>query len=242
MSVKDLFDAGALAYDAGRRRVIFCFDDFYGTLLDLVPFALEDRFAFLDLGAGTGLVSALIRARFAGAEAHLLDVSEKMLEQARQRFAGAAGVHFHVGDYAAADLPGTYPLVVSAMSVHHLDDAGKRRLLQKIFAALLPGGAFIHADLVRGASAAAERRYQDHWNRRIAAAGIEPGELARIRERMAWDRPAPLEHQLGWMRAAGFADVDCFFKHYNFAVYTGTKPPPPHRRPQAGSEGQCNKT
>lgn len=225
--VKDLFDAGALSYDAGRRRVIFCFDDFYGTLLDLVPFAPGDRFAFLDLGAGTGLVSALIRARFAGAEAHLLDVSEKMLAQARRRFAGEEGVHFYVRDYAVEALPGVYPLVVSAMSIHHLDDAGKQRLLQKIFAALEPGGAFIHAELALGTTAATERRYQDHWDRHLAAAGIAPDELARIRERMACDRPAPLESQLGWMRDAGFQNVDCYFKSYNFTVYMGEKPPRP---------------
>ena len=233
MSVKALFDAGALAYDAGRRRVIFCFDDFYGTLLDLVPFAPGQRFAFLDLGAGTGLVSALIRARFAGAEAHLLDVSQKMLEQARLRFEGQRGVHFYVRDYAAADLPGTFPLVVSAMSIHHLEDAGKQRLLQNIFAALEPGGAFVHAELARGATVETERCYQDRWDRHLAAAGLDPDELARIRQRMACDRPAPLEQQLGWMRAAGFVDVDCYYKNYNFTVYMGKKP----RRPAAKPEG-----
>ena len=64
MTVKALFDAGAAKYDGNRRKIIYCFDDFYGTLLDLIPFARNDRFSFLDLGAGTGLVSALIRQRF----------------------------------------------------------------------------------------------------------------------------------------------------------------------------------
>ena len=232
-SVKALFDAGALAYDAGRRRVIFCFDDFYGTLLALVPFTPGQPFAFLDLGAGTGLVSELIRSRFPGVEAHLLDVSEKMMEQARLRFEGRQGVHFYVRDYAAADLPGTYPLVVSAMSIHHLADDGKQRLMHKIFAALEPGGAFIHADLALGATPAVEQGYQDHWRRHLASCGLDPAELARIGERMACDRPATIEDQLGWMRVAGFVDVDCFYKNFNFTVYMGKKPPtgPEGRRP-----------
>jgi len=223
MTVKELFDAGALEYDAGRRRVIFCFDTFYGTLLELVPFSSGDRFAFLDLGAGTGLVSALILARFPQARAHLLDISEKMMAQARLRFAGRTDVQFYIRDYAREDLPGTYPLIVSAMSIHHLEDSGKQMLMKKIFSALEPGGAFIHAELARGTTRATEQRYQEHWQAHLEGGGFTAEELAAIRERMACDRPAPIEDQLAWMRQAGFADVDCFFKHYNFTVSMGTK-------------------
>jgi len=227
MLVKELFDAGALEYDAARRRVIFCFDNFYGTLLDLVPFSPRERFAFLDLGAGTGLVAALILARFPDAEAHLLDISEKMLAQARRRFADAPRVHFYIRDYAGRDLPGNYPLIVSAMSIHHLEDSEKQILMQNIFSALAPGGAFVHAELVRGATETTERCYQQHWQDHLEACGLDPAELEAIRQRMACDRPAPLQNQLSWMQAAGFTDVDCFFKHYNFAVYTGKKPDRP---------------
>lgn len=224
MTVKELFDAGALEYDTGRRRVIFCFETFYGTLLDLVPFRPQDRFDFLDLGAGTGLVSALIRARFPQARPHLLDISEKMMAQARRRFAGRPEVQFSIRDYVREELPGTYPLIVSAMSIHHLEDAGKRRLMQKIFSALEPGGAFVHAELAQGTTRATEQHYQRHWQAHLESCGFTAEELATIRQRMACDRPAPIEHQLAWMREAGFADVDCFFKHYNFTVSMGTKP------------------
>jgi tRNA (cmo5U34)-methyltransferase len=224
MTVKELFDAGALEYDAGRRRIIFCFDTFYGTLLDLVPFSPQEPFAFLDLGAGTGLVSALILTRFPRARAHLLDISEKMMAQARRRFADRPEVQFDIGDYAREALPGTYPLIVSAMSIHHLTDSGKQMLMQKIFSALEPGGAFIHAELALGITPTTERRYQQHWQAHLEASGFTAEELATIRQRMACDRPAPIEHQLAWMREAGFADVDCFFKHYNFTVSMGTKP------------------
>lgn len=224
MTVKDLFDAGAARYDANRRRVIFCFDDFYGTLLDLVPFEPEEKFSFLDLGAGTGLVSALILGRFPYAQANLLDVSDKMLEKARERFSGRPDVTFHVQDYNDQPLPGRHPLVVSAMSIHHLSDGGKQRLTQKILDTLTPGGAFVHAELALGATAETEARYQRHWQAYLARTGIDADELNRIRRRMAADRPATLDHQLSWMRQAGFAQVDCYFKHYNFSVYSGTKP------------------
>ncbi|BBO68475.1 SAM-dependent methyltransferase [Desulfosarcina alkanivorans] len=228
MTVKELFDAGARKYDGNRRKVIYCFDDFYGTLLDLIPFAPADRFSFLDLGAGTGLVSALIRERFTRAEAHLLDNSEKMLTLARERFSGETGVDFYVRDYAREELPGPHPLIVSAMSVHHLSDSEKQRLVQRVFERLTPGGYFIHAELALGATPATEALYQSFWRRHLGSTDIEKEALDAIYQRMACDRPATLDHQLAWMRAAGFADVDCFFKHHNFTVYAGKKTEKPY--------------
>ncbi|HDR16730.1 MAG TPA: class I SAM-dependent methyltransferase, partial [Desulfobacteraceae bacterium] len=150
MTVKRLFDAGALKYDANRRKVIYCFDEFYGTLLELIPFDSDDSFSFLDLGAGTGLVSRLILEKFPNTEAHMLDISEKMLEKARERFSESNNVHFYVHDYDQGDLPGRHRLVASAMSIHHLPDEGKRRLMKRIFNVLEPGGLFVHAELALG--------------------------------------------------------------------------------------------
>lgn len=223
MTVKRLFDSGALKYDANRRKVIYCFDDFYGTLLELIPFEAGDRFSFLDLGAGTGLVSLLILEKFPDAEAHLLDISEKMLEKARERFVGKDNVHFYVDDYDQGELPGNHRLVVSAMSIHHLSDDGKRRLTRRIFDVLQPGGVFVHAELALGTTAASEAVYQKRWLQHLESTDIGNSELSVIYERMSCDRPATLEQQLMWLREAGFEDVDCFFKHYNFCVYSGWK-------------------
>ena len=57
------------------------------------------------------------------------------------------------------------------------------------------------------------------WHERAAAAlGATAEQWAGARERMHADRLAPLDDQLAWLRAAGFADVDCLFKDHCFAV------------------------
>jgi tRNA (cmo5U34)-methyltransferase len=224
LNIKSLFDAGAASYDGKRRKVIYCFDNFYSTLIELIPFSLHDRFSFLDLGAGTGLVSSLILDRFPNAEAHVLDVSENMLSKARERFAQNSKVHFYIQDYAQSPLHGSYQLIVSAMSIHHLPDAAKQKLIQKIFDALTPHGYFINADLTLGSTDATDKICQKHWQNHLETIGLEEDELSEIRKRMDLDQPAPLEHQLRWMRQSGFEDVDCFFKHYSFVVYSGKKP------------------
>jgi len=76
MTVKKIFDAGALQYDRNRQKVIPCFDDFYKTLIRLIPFSRDEKFTVLDLGAGTGLVTALVFNVFPKAEVSLLDILE----------------------------------------------------------------------------------------------------------------------------------------------------------------------
>ena len=222
--VKTLFDAGAADYDRHRRRVIPCFDDFYAALVAQAPFAPGDDFTGLDLGAGTGLVSALLLEAFPKARMVLIDVSEAMLVKARERFAGDDRVAFVVRDYTAGALPDSYDLVASAMSIHHLCDADKQRLYETIFAALNPGGLFVNADLILGASKAEEAMWQRNWRDHLAVAGFSHTELAAMVERMALDRPAPLDDQLEWIATAGFETVACVYQNANFGVLTGTRP------------------
>jgi len=223
MSVEKIFDAGALQYDRNRQKVIPCFDDFYKTAVDLIPFDTEDIFTVLDLGAGTGLLTALILNVFPNASSMVLDISEKMLEKAKERFKGNDHVHFCAMDYARSLPTGEFDLIVSAMSIHHLYDSDKRLLYKKIYNALLPGGMFIHAELVKGATDATEVIYQRMWFEHLKETDLAKDQLSVIFERMSHDITTPLDIQLDWLKEAGFMDVDCFYKYYNFTVYAGRK-------------------
>jgi tRNA (cmo5U34)-methyltransferase len=227
MTIKELFGANADKYDEQRRKVIPCFDDFYETTVDLIPFGQEDAFRFLDLGAGTGLLTALILAKFPNAIPTVIDISEEMLAKARERFEREKHISFCIMDYAVSALPGGYDLVVSAMSIHHLADSGKRELFSNIYEALLAGGTFIHAELVKGATEITEALYQRAWLEYLKQTDLAEDQLSLIFQRMSYDKTTPLKDQLRWLREAGFEDVDCFYKYYNFAVYAGSKPKNP---------------
>ena len=214
---------GAAQYDGQRRKVIPCFDDFYKTAIDLIPFDTEDKFTVLDLGAGTGLLTALILNAFPKASSMVLDISEKMLAKAKERFKGNDQVHFYAMDYARSPLTGEFDLIVSAMSIHHLYDSDKRLLFKKIYNALLPGGMFIHAELAKGATDVTEKIYQRMWFQYLKKTDLTEDQLSLIFERMSYDKTTTLDIQLNWLKKAGFTDVDCFYKYYNFAVYAGRK-------------------
>jgi tRNA (cmo5U34)-methyltransferase len=99
-TIKTLFDRAAQTYDRARRQLVPGFDDFYGTVLDLIPHERDAAIRILDLGAGTGLLTALLAQAFPRADFTLVDISEAMLEQARQRFtAEPARFRFHALDF-----------------------------------------------------------------------------------------------------------------------------------------------
>jgi tRNA (cmo5U34)-methyltransferase len=223
MTVKEIFDEGAAHYDAQRRKVIPCFDDLYDTAIALIPHKREETFTALDLGAGTGLLTSLTLRKFPKAQLMVMDISEKMLQKARERFHGDNRVRFMMMDYAASPLPEKFNLIISAMSIHHLFDSEKKALFQRIYNALTPGGTFIHVELVKGATDYSERFCKNAWLDHLQKSGLSEEQLSVILERMSYDRTTRLETQLHWMTTVGFEDVDCYYRYYNFAVYAGRK-------------------
>jgi tRNA (cmo5U34)-methyltransferase len=224
MNAKDAFDADAAIYDRSRRQLVPGFDVFYRTAIEAIPFQPDAAIRVLDLGAGTGLLSSLVLAAFPNAHVTLADISEEMLAQARRRFSGsAAAVECVVMDFGSATLPESFDLVISALAIHHLSHDGKQRLFRAVFAALRAGGAFINADQALGPTPAAEARYQAMWLRSARTSGVSDADLAAALERMRADRSATLADQLQWLTDAGFRGVDCWYKHYRFAVFGGFK-------------------
>jgi tRNA (cmo5U34)-methyltransferase len=166
------FDAGT--YPENIRADIPVFDELQEQAAQATAGA-EAR-DILELGVGTGETARRVLARHPGARLVGIDESEEML--------GAAGLDADLRVSRLEDpLPdGPFDLVVSCLTIHHLDTAGKRDLFRRIAAVLEPGGRFVLADVVL------PDREED------AVTPTTPG----------FDRPDPLADQLEWLQQAGF--------------------------------------
>jgi tRNA (cmo5U34)-methyltransferase len=172
----------------------------YDRLQDEVAIASGDGEVrrILDLGVGTGETARRVLARHPGARLVGIDESSAMVSAARGSLEGSA--ELRVGMLEDALPPGPFDLVVSALAVHHLDDAGKADLFRRVGAALAPQGVFVLGDVVVPA------RDEDR------VASLTPG----------YDRPSPLPDLLGWLTDAGFEAEVCW-EHADLAVLRGRK-------------------
>ncbi|HLQ34741.1 MAG TPA: class I SAM-dependent methyltransferase [Chloroflexota bacterium] len=209
------------AYDHARHRLVPSFNLLYNTVATVVSWQRSRPVRVLDLGAGTGLLCASIRAHCPDARLTLVDRSRSMLNQARTRFQDDDSVAYVQSDLTDALPRGPYDAIVSALAIHHLSDTDKRALFRRIRAVLDGDGVFLNIDQVAAPAAWLEAKYAACHEQYARLHGSDDAEWAAAVERMQYDRSASLDDQLAWLREAGFATVDCLVKRWRFVVYAG---------------------
>lgn len=191
---------------------------------------------FLDLGCGDGVLALAVLDRFPEAQAVLVDFSVPMLDAARQRFADRASpVRFVNADYGVSawisEIAGSAPFeaIVSGYSIHHQSDPRKMEIYREIFDLLQPGGIFLNVEHVSSASpwvaSVHDELFVDHLHlHHPDESRLEVAETYCRRPDKAANILAPVETQCQWLREIGFADVDCYLKIFELAVFGGRRP------------------
>src|ERR1700689_1457645 len=150
-----------------ERRVI---------MAELLPFAVGEPFTFVDLGAGTGAAARTVLDHYPAANAILADFSPQMMAQGELELKPYEGRYAYVefdlgaGDAGPAAIPDPVGVVISSLSVHHLNDARKQSLFAEIRAHLAPGGWYLNYDPVLPPDAVVEEAWLRAGDRRDPAA------------------------------------------------------------------------
>jgi tRNA (cmo5U34)-methyltransferase len=193
----------------------------------------------LDLGCGDGILAASILQSHPNASAVLLDVSDAMLEFAKEKLAAFSdNLTFITADYGNKQWlekvkdKAPFSVIVSGFSIHHQTDERKKELYSEIFELLASGGLFLNLEHVASPTAWVTSLFDKCFIDSLYKMHKQNDENLKkelvekeyyCRDDKANNILAPVETQCDWLRNIGFKDVDCYFKIFELALFGGRK-------------------
>lgn len=156
-----------------------------------------------------------------------IDTSKPMLAAAANRL--KAEIDAGLVDLSELDLRSAYPhgvasLTLSVLTLQFTPVEYRQRILRDVFNSTIPGGAFVLVEKVLGATADLSTLMVDLYHRYKAINGYGTEEIER--KRLALEGvlvPVTAHWNEELLRAAGFQQVDCFWRWMNFGGWVAVK-------------------
>jgi len=228
-TASDYFGALVREYDSLIRRAVPRYDELMERLVAYLPPLPAGRRRVLELGCGTGNYSLLLadhgRRRWPDLKLTLVDAASQMLDVTRARLAevGRADDAFVCARFEKLDFaPGSFNLVTSCISVHHVAD--KPALFTRLARLLAPDGELLIGDQMRGGT---ERAHAQNWQRWLAfcRARCSVAEaVSLIDHAYAHDHYESVAAHFRALARAGYVDVDCVWRNWMWGVVAARVP------------------
>lgn len=215
------FGAMADSYDSLIRRAIPRYDEMMQRLLEHIR--LQPR-EILELGCGTGNLTLALLKRYPNARVTTVDASPEMTELTARRANEPERLKTITSTFEELRLPDeSFDLVASSLSLHHVRDV--RPIYQAIWRWLRPGGQFVLADQLLGATAHSQAAHWDVW----LTFCREPGncseeEIASLAEHSRQhDHYLPAHEHFQALTQSGFVLPDLAWRNGMYAVLTAER-------------------
>lgn len=138
------------------------------TIIDYLP---PHPRRILELGCGTGILTAMVREEYPDAEITGIDLSPEMLKTAAAK-PDLDGVEFLAQDLRDAWPTDRYDAIVTSLCLHHVSKEDRVMVARRALQALSPGGRFICGDIFRAEDDREEQMQREIWCRGMKRGGV----------------------------------------------------------------------
>ena len=206
-------------YDARIRTFVPYYEHMLETVAAVLDALVSERPVIVDLGIGTGALSAQCLAVRPHARIIGIDADAGMLAIARARLGQMTDAELVHGSYLETELPAS-DVIVTSLALHHTADAQtKQALYRRCRDAVRTGGYMLTADCYRPHSDALTAVAMERWRVHLEQQ-YSPDEARGYLATWAHeDTYFPLGDELEWLRTAGFT-VEVTWRADMFAVLT----------------------
>ena len=152
-----------------------------------------------------------------------MDIAEEMLNVARKRFAGLNTIDYQICNYAE-NLPyGEFDCIISALSIHHLENEMKQNLFSRIYNKLPDDGIFVNYDQFSGGSPVMDEWFDSYWEKQLEKAELSSEDMLLWKERRKLDRECSVEEEIDMLKNVGFHEVKLVYCNQKFCVIIAKK-------------------
>lgn len=203
-------------YDARIRTFI----PHYEEMLDVAASALNPKVGtIVDLGVGTGALSARCRERASNAKFIGIDTDSEMLKAAAKRIPGA---HLICESFERCEIP-RCDAAVASFALHHVrTQNAKAALYQRLAGAVRHRGQLINVDCQPAREESLARRQFEAWKQHLRQSYDERQANDYLASWSREDVYVPLETEINLMSKAGFR-VEVLWRKDAFSIVLGTR-------------------
>jgi tRNA (cmo5U34)-methyltransferase len=215
-------------FDDMLNRSIPQYEVMRQSCFDMACRYIQPKTAIVDLGCSRGEAIRLLMDRFGANNRFVgIEVSQPMLEAARERFKGY--IDCGIVDIRHMDLRKEYPPVsasvtLAVLTLQFTPIEYRQRIVAEVYKHTVDGGAFIVVEKVLGATADIDCALVDNYYAMKQDHGYSQEEIQRKRlslEGVLVPVTAKWNEEL--LYGAGFRQVDCFWRWMNFAAWVGVR-------------------
>ena len=210
-------------------------DEYEKLMVKLVPQYLEQNqiiynllpeenknYRVLDLGCGNGILSELVFRKLPHSYIVGFDLTENMLNAFNKKLAKYSGkFELKQGDFRNDPIGVNYDIVIAGLTLHHLTWEEREQFYKTLYSSLNGGGLFIARDIIIDEDQNIINQQYGLWKEFMKFNGEDPEFW--YAKHIEKDHPITLTDHFSWLRKAGFSEVACQWRLYNFAITTAKK-------------------